>query len=126
MNQTSPLTLMKIGALAQATGVSVRSIRHYDQHGLLASTRAEDGYRAFEAVAVTQVNQIQRLIGTGFSLEEIRSFPDCMLLIEGAKACTDITDAQRKRLAILERQIAALEKQRQRLRSMLLEGGGRD
>ncbi|WP_315131317.1 MerR family transcriptional regulator [Achromobacter marplatensis] len=126
MNQTSPLTLMKIGALAQATGVSVRSIRHYDQHGLLASTRAENGYRAFEAVAVTQVNQIQRLIGTGFSLEEIRSFPDCMLLIEGAKACTDITDAQRKRLAILERQIAALEKQRQRLRSMLLEGGGRD
>ena len=79
-----------------------------------------------EAVAVTQVKQIQRLIATGFSLEEIRSFPDCMLLIEGAKACADMTDAKRKRLAILEKQIAALEKQRQRLRSMLIEGGGED
>lgn len=46
-----------------------------------------------------------------------------MLLIEGAKACADITDAKRKRLAILEKQIAALERQRQRLRSMLIEGG---
>lgn len=99
----------------------MRSIRHYDQQGLLASTRAENGYRSFPAVAITQVRQIQRLIATGFSLEEIRSFPDCMLLIEGAKACANITEAQRKRLAILERQIEALENQRQRLRAMLIE-----
>ncbi|WP_332607765.1 MerR family transcriptional regulator [Achromobacter sp. ESBL13] len=122
MNKTDSTTLLKIGALAQATSASVRSIRHYDQHGLLASTRAHNGYRAFEAVAVTQVKQIQRLIATGFSLEEIRSFPDCMLLIEGAKACADMTDAKRKRLAILEKQIEALERQRQRLRAMLIEG----
>ena len=112
---------LKIGALAKATGASVRSIRHYDQQGLLASTRAENGYRSFPAVAISQVRQIQRLIATGFSLEEIRSFPDCMLLIEGAKACASITAAQRKRLAILERQIEALENQRQRLRAMLIE-----
>jgi len=113
--------LLKIGALAQATGASVRSIRHYDQHGLLASTRAENGYREFHETAITQVKQIQLLIATGFSLEEIRSFPDCMLLIEGAKACPDISDTQRKRLSILEKQIKALEEQRRRLRSMLLE-----
>ena len=117
---------LKIGDLARATGASVRSIRHYDQQGLLASTRAENGYRSFRAVAISQVKQIQRLIATGFSLEEIRSFPDCMLLIEGAKACANITEAQRKRLAILERQIEALENQRQRLRAMLIESQGAD
>lgn len=74
MNQTESTTLLKIGALAQATGVSVRAIRHYDQHGLLASTRAQNGYRAFEAVAVTQVKQIQRLIATGFSLKKFAAF----------------------------------------------------
>lgn len=114
--------MLKIGALAQATGASVRSIRHYDRHGLLASTRAENGYRVFQAVAITQVKQLQRLIAAGFSLEEIRSFPDCMLLIEGAKACANMTDARRKRLAMIERQIDALENQRQRLRAMLIEG----
>lgn len=124
MSPTSPPTLaqLKIGALARATGVSVRSIRHYDQYGLLASTRTENGYRAFQQAAITQVKQIQRLIASGFSLDEIRSFPDCMLLIEGAKACAKITETQRKRLAMVERQIEALEHQRQRLRSMLIEG----
>lgn len=126
MSQTLSTTTLKIGALAHATGVSVRSIRHYDQHGLLASTRADNGYREFATVAVTQVRQIQRLIANGFNLDEIRSFPDCMLLIEGAKACVNITDVQRKRLAILERQIEALEIQRQRLRAMLIESAEPD
>lgn len=126
MTPTSSPTAMKIGDLARATGVSVRSIRHYDQRGLLDSTRADNGYRAFQPVAVTQVKQIQRLIATGFTLEEIRHFPDCMLLIEGAKACANITDVQRKRLAILEKQIKVLEQQRHRLRSMLTESAKPD
>lgn len=121
MSKTLPSASLKIGTLAKAAGVSVRSIRHYDQRGLLTSTRTENGYRAFQAVAITQVKQIQRLIAAGFSLEEIRSFPDCMLLIEGAKACADISDTQRKRLAILERQIEALESQRRQLRALLME-----
>jgi len=112
--------LMKIGELAEASGVSVRSIRHYDQHGMLASSRSGNGYRAFQPVSVNQVKQIQRLIAAGFSLEEIRSFPECMLLIEGALACPETSETQRKRLAILDKQIEMLNKQRSRLRDMLV------
>lgn len=112
--------LMKIGELAEASGVSVRSIRHYDQHGMLASSRSGNGYRAFQPVSVNQVKQIQRLIAAGFSLEEIRSFPECMLLIEGALACPETSEIQRKRLAILDKQIEMLDKQRSRLRAMLV------
>ena len=112
--------LMKIGELAEASGVSVRSIRHYDQHGMLASSRSGNGYRAFQPVSVNQVKQIQRLIAAGFSLEEIRSFPECMLLIEGALACPETSEAQRKRLAILDKQIEMLDRQRSRLRAMLV------
>ncbi|WP_312681796.1 MerR family transcriptional regulator [Stenotrophomonas chelatiphaga] len=112
--------LMKIGELAEASGVSVRSIRHYDQHGMLASSRSGNGYRAFQTVAVNQVKQIQRLIAAGFSLEEIRSFPECMLLIEGALACPETSETQRKRLAMLDKQIEMLDRQRSRLRAMLV------
>ncbi|MGY8564631.1 MerR family transcriptional regulator [Paracidovorax citrulli] len=112
--------LMKIGELAEASGVSVRSIRHYDQHGMLASSRSGNGYRAFQPVSVNQVKQMQRLIAAGFSLEEIRSFPECMLLIEGALACPDTSETQRKRLAILDKQIEMLNKQRSLLRAMLV------
>lgn len=117
--QEKPLS---IGELARETGASVRSLRHYDEHGLLSSQRASNGYRTFAGAAVTQVRQIQRMIATGFSLAEIRAFPDCMLLLEGAAMCPETTDAQRKRLADIERQIGDLERRRARLLKTLAEG----
>nr|WP_163502115.1 MerR family transcriptional regulator [Halomonas socia] len=54
--------MLSIGALARETGAGVRSIRYYDEHGLLASSRASNGYRVFPATAIEQVKQIQRLI----------------------------------------------------------------
>ncbi|MGP3591600.1 MerR family transcriptional regulator [Vagococcus sp. WN89Y] len=107
--------LLSIGELAKKTGVSVRAIRHYDQHGLLTSTRACNGYRHFPEQAITQVRQIQRLIATGFSIAEIRSFPDCMRLVEGTAFCPETYPVQRKRLTSIERQIIELERRRARL-----------
>lgn len=118
-DNSPPLT---IGALASETGASVRSIRHYDEHGLLTSVRASNGYRVFPRAAVTQVRQIQRMIATGFSVADIRAFPDCMRMIEGANACSQTSDVQRKRLASIERQIADLERRRARLLKTLNEG----
>lgn len=122
MNKGIKQSSLTIGELARVTGASVRSLRHYDEHGLLTSTRASNGYRAFPSAAVTQVRQIQRMIATGFSLAEIRAFPDCMRMIEGASSCAQTTDVQRKRLVSIERQIADLERRRARLLKMLAEG----
>lgn len=117
----APHTLLSIGDLAKATGASVRSIRHYEQHGLLACVRANNGYRTFAPLAVTQVRQVQRLIAAGFSLADIRAFPGCMLMVEGANTCPETAGAQRRRLAEIERQIATLERQRAKLHAMLRE-----
>jgi DNA-binding transcriptional MerR regulator len=122
MNKNVNPDLLSIGALAAATGASVRSIRHYDDQGLLTSVRASNNYRAFPASAVAQVRQIQRMIATGFSLDDIRSFPDCMLMIEGAMSCPETSSAQRQRLADIERQIVDLERRRARLLRTLAEG----
>jgi MerR family copper efflux transcriptional regulator len=122
MTQTAPPASMSIGQLARETGASVRSIRHYDEHQLLLSSRSDNGYRTFAPIAATQVRQIQRLIATGFSLAEIRGFPDCMRMIEGALSCPETSAVQRERLESLERQIAELEKRRVRLIKMLSEG----
>jgi DNA-binding transcriptional MerR regulator len=119
MKTPAPSPAMSIGELARRTGASLRSLRHYDDQGLLVSARADNGYRTFPAAAVTQVRQIQRLIAAGFSLAEIRGFPDCMRLIEGAAACPETSEVQRRRLASVERQIADLERRRARLREML-------
>ncbi len=122
MNGTPSQKLLTIGELSQRTGTSVRSIRHYDEHGLLASVRASNGYRMFPENAVTQVKQIQRMIATGFTIDDIRGFPDCMLLIEGARSCDQITEVQRQRLEAIDRQMADLERRRARLIKTLSEG----
>ncbi|KAB0635594.1 MerR family transcriptional regulator [Burkholderia latens] len=122
MKDTPSQEPLTIGQLSQLTGASVRSIRHYDEHGLLASVRASNGYRMFPGKAVTQVKQIQRMIATGFTIDDIRGFPDCMLLIEGARSCDQITGVQRARLEAIDRQIADLERRRARLIKTLREG----
>src|ERR1700761_1827844 len=122
MNTSHPKELLSIGELAHCTGASVRWILDYDEQGLLASGRASHGYRMFPEKSVTQVRQIQRMIATGFTIEDIRGFPDCMLLIEGARSCDQITDVQRQRLEAIDRQIADLERRRIRLIKTLSEG----
>jgi MerR family transcriptional regulator, copper efflux regulator len=52
MNKMPLQELLTIGELSQRTDASVRSIRHYDEHGLLASVRASNGYRMFPEIYV--------------------------------------------------------------------------
>ncbi|SFU16406.1 DNA-binding transcriptional regulator, MerR family [Kosakonia arachidis] len=111
--------MLSIGELARQTGVSVRSIRHYDRYGLLCSTRACNGYRYFSAQVVGQVRQIQQLIATGFSLAEIATFPECMRSTEGTAFCPQTRELQRKRLSRIEAQIATLEQRRAQLLAAL-------
>ncbi|HVS36636.1 MAG TPA: MerR family transcriptional regulator [Gemmataceae bacterium] len=66
----------KVGELARRTGLSVRSLHHYDAIGLLSpSHRTEAGHRLYAAADAVRLQQIVSLRQLGFSLEEIR---DCL------------------------------------------------
>ena len=61
-----------VGALAQATGVTVRTLHHYDELGLLVpSARSEAGYRLYDEAAVERLYRIRALQSLGLSLEEV-------------------------------------------------------
>jgi len=63
----------KIGELAKRTGVSIRTLHHYDEIGLLSpSHRTESGHRLYGREEVVRLQQILSLRQSGFSLEEIR------------------------------------------------------
>lgn len=57
--------------------MSVRAIRHYDQLGLLVSTRSENTYRVFQPEDIERVKLIQLFLGVGFKLDEIRRSAPC-------------------------------------------------
>lgn len=67
---------LKVGELAKRTGLTVRTLHHYDEIGLLKPSQHTDaGYRLYTAADVARLQQVLSLRQLGFSLEEVR---DCL------------------------------------------------
>jgi DNA-binding transcriptional MerR regulator len=66
-----------IGELSRRSGVSARSLRYYEQQGLLASQRAGNGYRDYGDDAVSRAATIQSLFGMGFPRDVVRAVLAC-------------------------------------------------
>ena len=64
---------MKVGELAKRTGISVRTLHHYDEIGLVSpSHRTESGHRLYGREEIVRLQQVLSLRQLGFPLEEIR------------------------------------------------------
>lgn len=64
----------KVGELAKRTGVSVRTLHHYDELGLLVPTRRTgSGHRLYGVKEIRRLQQIRSLQQLGLTLEEVRS-----------------------------------------------------
>lgn len=63
---------MHIGELAEKTGLSLRTLRHYDEIGLVkASGRTEGGFRLYTQTDFDRLILIRRMKPLGFSLDEM-------------------------------------------------------
>jgi len=72
MAKTSSTSTMHIGELAERTGLSLRTIRHYDDVGLLPATaRTDGGFRVFSEDDFERLMVIKQMKPLGFSLEEM-------------------------------------------------------
>src|SRR5205085_6040000 len=63
---------LKVGELARRTGLTVRTLHHYDDIGLLRpSLHTEAGHRLYTAADVARLQQVLSLRQLGFTLEEV-------------------------------------------------------
>ena len=69
---------MRIGELASRAGVSVRSVRYYEEQGLLVSIRSASGQRQYVEQAVERVMFVQRLYAAGLSSRTIAELLPCV------------------------------------------------
>jgi DNA-binding transcriptional MerR regulator len=69
---------MRIGDLSAATGASARSLRYYEDQGLLASTRSGGGQRHYPSDAVERVRLIQTLLQAGLNSTTIHDVLPCV------------------------------------------------
>ena len=62
---------MRIGELSERTGISLRSIRYYEEKGLISPHRMENGYRLYSESDVERIKFVQLLLDLRLSTDEI-------------------------------------------------------
>lgn len=99
---------LKVGELAQRSGLTVRALHHYDQIGLLKpSVRTDAGYRLYDRGDVARLHAIQSLHALGVPLKQIGG----MLAGDGS----DLPGIVARQMRSLDRQIEQASALRQRL-----------
>ncbi|MGP4020719.1 MerR family transcriptional regulator [Saccharopolyspora sp. 5N708] len=69
---------MRIGELADRTGVSVRLLRYYEEQGLIRPSRDDLGHRSYPEGSVDRVLKIRGLLDSGIPTRIIRDILPCL------------------------------------------------
>jgi MerR family transcriptional regulator, copper efflux regulator len=104
---------MNIGAASRQSGLPSKTIRYYEEIGLLTADRALNGYRDYSTEDVHRLRFLQRARGLGFSVEECREL--LSLYSDRERASSDVKAIAKEKLAEIDRKIEELTG----LRSML-------
>lgn len=100
---------MKIGELAQRTGMPASTIRYYEKEGLLPKAqRGANGYRVYQASTLERLDLIQLGQNLGFSLDAIRS----VVALQGDALKDALLGQLEARLDEIDRLRAILDDQR--------------
>lgn len=100
--------LIQVGELAKRAGITVRTLHHYEQTGLLLpSARSAAGYRLYNLADVQRLHMIQTLAKAGLELAEIRDF-----LEQRSLSLAELLDGQ---ITLLDKQLRSIHTLRNRL-----------
>src|SRR5690348_586069 len=104
-------TTWRIGELARAAGVTVRTLHHYDALGLLVpSARTESGYRLYGAADVERLYRIRALAGLGLPLDEVARVLDGLPLDAVLERQLEAVDARLAGLRLLRGRLVQLRR----------------
>jgi DNA-binding transcriptional MerR regulator len=106
----------QIGQVAEAVGLSLRTIRHWEEVGLvLPSGRSAGGFRLYTDRDTARLRLVKRMKPLDFTLEEMR---EVLSLYDRLSCCSDPEDCSHAR-ARLEEYAVVAEERCQALRSQL-------
>ncbi len=109
----TPTDLIQIGDVADRTGLSLRSIRHYEEVGLLPEPqRSPGGFRLYSQEAVERLLLIKRMKPLDFTLEEMRDLIDIRNRLSSSRLSRttrhELTERLRTHHAFVEHQLDRL------------------
>ncbi len=117
---SSPTHMMKIGELFAQSGVPVKTIRYYEDMGLIKShSRTTGGFRLFAPDMLPRLAFIKRAQSLGFSLEEIKHI--LSIHDHGELPCAEVRAQIQQKVEHIDQQIHHLQLLKSQLLSLVRE-----
>jgi len=104
---------MNIGQAAERSGLPTKTIRYYEEIGLISADRAANGYRDYSDADVHRLAFIQRARALGFSIEDCRQLMD--LYRDRNRASHDVRELAKAHVSAIDAKIAELTAMRSTL-----------
>jgi MerR family transcriptional regulator, copper efflux regulator len=108
---------MNIGDAAVRTGLPAKTIRYYEEIGLVSPLRGPNGYRRYRDTDAQKLQFLRRARALGFSIEQCRAL--VALWVDEGRASADVTAIARLHLDEVEAKIADLSAMRDTLAGLI-------
>jgi len=115
---------MNIGDVSKLAGLPAKTIRYYEDIGLVAPLREANGYRNFRANDMHKLAFLGRARALGFTIDDCRNL--LALWDDQGRASSDVRAIAQQHLALIESKIADLQAIRDTLTHLVHECAGDD
>ena len=113
---------MNIGDVAQKSGLPPKTIRYYEDIGLVTPSRETNGYRRYEDKEVHKLAFLARARNLGFTIEDCRAL--LALYEDDTRSSADVKRIANEHLGQIKTKIAGLESMRDTLSHLIDECAG--
>lgn len=113
---------MNIGDVSARSGLPAKTIRYYEDIGLVTPLRDTNGYRAFREKELHKLAFLGRARSLGFTIEDCRAL--LALYEDDARASSDVKRIANEHLSLIEAKIADLNAMRNTLAHLIAECAG--
>ena len=115
---------MNIGDVSKHTGLPAKTIRYYEEIGLVMPDRRENGYRSYDSVHLQQLAFIRRARTLGFNVDSCRKL--LALYTDRERASSDVKSLAKQHLGEIDLKMRELKVMAGTLRHLIANCQGDD
>ena len=108
---------MNIGEAAEQSGLPAKTIRYYEDIGLIRPARTQNGYRDYTGDDIHRLTFLRRARGLGFSIENCRQL--MALYRDKGRASHDVREIAKSHVVAIEQKVRELESMRATLQKLI-------
>lgn len=123
MGERHDMKSLKIGQVAERSGVGIETVRFYEREGLIPKPdRSSSGYRLFDDETIARLQFIRRAKELGFTLIEIKEL--LSLRLDTTTSCADIKSRAEAKIADIDEKIRTLKRMKTTLKKLTSKCNG--